>query len=52
MSPVDEKWWVEFWGALEEEARPESEVMLDSIAAVEITLLGHFFPESAQLLSS
>ncbi|MFD0726720.1 hypothetical protein [Lysobacter brunescens] len=51
VSPAEEKWWVELWGSLEEDAQPEIDVMLDSIAEVEVFLLDYFFPEGAQFSS-
>ena len=45
-------WWVEFWGSFDEDAQPEKEITLDSIAEVEILLLDYFFPDGCRGLSA
>lgn len=52
ISPAAEGWWVEFWGSVDEDAQPEKQVMLDSIAEVEVLLRGHFFADGRPGLSA
>lgn len=47
VSLAAEGWWVEFWGSLDEDAQPEKQVTLGSIAEVERVLLDDFFPDGS-----